>query len=229
MELMKKAIIIYGPPGSGKSTQAELVARSTGSIHFDTGRYIKGLLEGPTAKTDPILKRERKLAERGILCTPSWVLRIVKEAVGAISASGAGIVFSGSPRTMYEAFDAASGNGLLKTLADIYGKRNVVIFRLVVKDGTSMRRNTARFLCSVCGLPRLASAKGVKNCSFCGGRFKKRKDDNAKVMRMRLKEYRERTEPIIARAKREGYAVKRVNGEKLPFEIHLAIRKALKL
>lgn len=221
-------MIIYGPPGSGKGTQADLLAHKGVGIHFDTGKYIRTLLLSPEARKSKTLRREKKLSEKGILCTPSWVLGIVTRAARAIEGSGNGIVFSGSPRTMYEAFDGPSGKGLLKELSKAYGKKNVVIVELSVKDGTSMKRNVARYVCSICNLPRLAGAK-VNRCSFCAGPFKKRKDDNAKVMKVRLKEYRERTQPIIARAKKEGYRVARVNGEKLPYRIHLTIRKLLKV
>jgi adenylate kinase len=174
------------------------------------------------------LEGEKKLNEGGFLNTPSWVLSIVKRAAHAIEESGNGILFSGSPRTMYEAFDGTHGEGLLKALARVYGKKNVVIFELGVKDSTSLHRNTARFVCEVCGLPKLATAKS-NQCSFCGGPFKKRQDDKAEIIKNRLVEYHTRTEPIIARAEKEGYTVRRVNGEKKPFEIHRAIVKALAL
>ena len=54
---MKKTIIIYGPPGSGKGTQAELLARKFPLIHFDTGRYIESIIRAPGATKDPVIQR----------------------------------------------------------------------------------------------------------------------------------------------------------------------------
>lgn len=225
---MHKAIVIYGPPGSGKGTEADLVARSLGYIHFDTGRYIRSLLLSPKAKKDPILKREKKLSESGILCTPSWVIKIVEDAAGVIGRGGYGIVFSGSPRTIEEAFGNKKQKGLLRYLSEIYGKKNVIIIHLVVRDATSFKRNRARYMCAVCGLPRLASAKG-RQCAFCAGPFKRRKDDKPEVIKVRLKEYHDRTEPIISSAKKAGYIVKKIDGEKKPFEVFKELRNAAKV
>lgn len=221
----KKAIIIYGPPGSGKGTQAELVERSGNFTHFDTGRYIRNVLGSPQAKKSTILKKEKKLNDDGVLNTPSWVLKIVKEAVKKINASGSGVVFSGSPRTMYEAFGEGKTKGLLKYLSEVYGKKNIIIIELGVRDKVSAKRNLIRFMCSVCGLPRLGNSKSNR-CSFCAGKYKKRKDDNPKIIITRLKQYHERTHPILRDAKKQKYEVKKVNGEKLPFEVFSSIRKA---
>jgi adenylate kinase len=223
---MKKAIILYGPPGSGKGTQAELITHLTPTIHFDSGRFIRSLIFSPDAVKDPILRREKKLNEAGKLNTPSWILGFSKAAGRNAAALGISVVYSGSPRTIYEAFDNSDGDGLLKELSKAYGKKNVFIIELVIKEKTSIKRNVARYVCSVCGLPRLATAK-TKQCSFCAGPFQKRKDDNVETLKARLKEYFERTVPIIAEAKKQGYIVQRVNGEKLPFEIYRDIKKIL--
>src|SRR3989344_2680658 len=228
MNGMPKALIIYGPPGSGKGTEAGLVARSLGYIHFDTGKYLRALLEGPEAERSAVLRREKKLNREGRLNTPLWVLSLAEKAATAIAKGGYGIVFSGSPRTMEEAFGGRKRKGLLERLSALYGKKNVVIIHLAVKDATSFKRNRARYSCAVCGIPRLASAKGSA-CGFCAGPFARRKDDDAKIIAVRLKEYHERTAPILKEARKRGYSVKRIDGEKKPFEVFKSLRRAATL
>ena len=75
------AVIIYGPPGSGKGTQAQLLAEKFDLIHLDSGRYLREILYNPKFKKNKIIQRERKINEAGKLNTPSWVLKIIGERV----------------------------------------------------------------------------------------------------------------------------------------------------
>lgn len=238
---MAKAIIIYGPPGSGKGTQAELIVRKFGFIHFDTGRYLEELLRSKAALKNPVLRREKNFFDKGILCTPSWVLKIVSEAVTRIGRSGASVVFSGSPRTLFEAFGdppaltssrrsraGKKQNGLLATLDKIYGRKNILVVKLKVRPDSSIQRNSGRVVCSVCGLPALRWAK-IKNCPFCAGPFRKRTLDKPEVIKIRLKEYKQRTYPLLARAKRIGYRVIEINGEPKPYRVFGNLVKKTKI
>ncbi len=225
---MANAVIIYGPPGSGKGTQAELLERKYGYIHFDTGRFIEGLLRSPQAETDPVLMREKKLFDSGILCTPSWVLSITKDEATRIARSGFSIVFSGSPRTMYEAFGDEKTGGLLATLVDMYRKENVSVVQLEVRDETSMKRNSGRLVCSVCGLPKLESV-ALPHCPLCAAPMRTRSLDNPEVIKVRLKEYRERTYPIVEGMRKENFNIITVDGEPLPYKVFESVTKGLKL
>ncbi|MBI5732829.1 nucleoside monophosphate kinase [Candidatus Jorgensenbacteria bacterium] len=224
--IYKRAVIIYGPPGAGKGTQAELLARKFGFIHFDTGRFIENVVHGPHVSKDKILKRERYLFDTGKLCTPSWVLRIVKQETQRIAKAGYSVVFSGSPRTMYEVFGDRRESGLIKTLADLYGKNNITVVWLKIKPTTTVWRNSHRVICSVCGLPMLRKAKHPY-CAFCGGSMRKRTLDAPNVIKVRLQEYRERTYPIIARLKKLGYRIKPINGEPSPYIVFGKVLRAL--
>ena len=86
--MSKRAIIMYGPPGAGKGTQAELLSRKMNVTHFDTGRYIESLVHSKEAGTDPVLKQEQINFDEGKLCTPSWVLNIIEETTKFLRQQG---------------------------------------------------------------------------------------------------------------------------------------------
>ena len=225
---MAKAVIIYGPPGSGKGTQADLLARKFNFIHLDTGRYLESLLRSPKAKTDPILKREKANFDSGRLCTPEWVLKITREETERIAKAGYNLVFSGSPRTLFEAFGDKKTKGLTETLIKSFGKKNVSVVLLEVRDETSIKRNSHRVVCSQCGLPKLESVS-LPHCPLCAGPMRTRSLDNPEIIKVRLKEYRDRTYPIVAQMKKKGFSISKIDGEPLPYKVSEKVVKALKL
>ena len=184
---MEKAIIIYGAPGAGKGTQAELLAKRYNFIHFDTGRFLEALVNSPEARKDKVLKREKASFDSGKLMTTSFVLDVMKKKTEGIWKGGYSVVFSGSPRTITEAFGDKKTEGLLSFLSKTYGKKNITIIQLKTTDKESLKRNSARFVCGVCGLPRLADAGGNK-CAFCAGALRRRTLDAPKVILERIKE-----------------------------------------
>lgn len=227
--MTKRAVIIYGPPGAGKGTQAELLERKKGFFHFDTGHYLESVVHDPAKQKEALVIREKKLFDSGKLCTPEWVLKITREEAGRVAGANWNIVFSGSPRTLFEAYGDARNEGLLKTLSKKYGKKNIIIFEIKIPENESIKRNSQRLICSVCGLPVLAKYKKNKSCAFCEGKFYKRSLDNVAVIKVRLKEYANRTYPILARAKKEGYRIKSIDGRPTPYKVFAAIEKFLKL
>lgn len=219
-------MILYGPPGSGKGTQANLLATKIGLIHFDTGRFCESLVHDPDRQNEKLIQRERKLFDSGKLMTPSFVLNEVKKQTAMIGKAGWGLAFSGSPRTMYEA------EGLLPVLAKIFGKKNIFVFSLAIPDSVSIKRNSNRMLCGVCGAPLLTAyypktKVKPKHCPVCGGPFYKRSLDNVAVIKVRLKEYRDRTYPILAFAKKKGFKIYSIDGTPAPFKVYQEIRERI--
>lgn len=229
---MKKAIIIYGPPGAGKGTQANLLAWAKGFIHFDTGKYIENsMLYSPDFKNDKIVQRERKNFEAGVLFTPSWTLGVVSKATQKIAQADFSIVYSGSPRTIYEALGDKKNDGLVSILEKEYGKKNIYVLLLKVRAKSSIFRNSNRKVCSVCGTAILYSEETHKhrNCPLCGGKLRTRTLDKPEVIKTRLKEYENRTKPITTELKKRGYKILEIDGEPAPDKVHFAVLKKLKI
>jgi len=225
---MKKVILIYGAPGAGKGTQADLISKKMGFYHFDTGKVIEQMINDPENLTDKKFQKEKKIFDSGELNTPSWVLKdIVIKNTKKLAKAGVRIVFSGSPRTLFEAFGDEKTTGLIEVLEKIYGKENIGILYIDVKPEDSIFRNSHRAVCSVCGAPVLYKENGVQTCPFCDAPLKKRSLDTPETIKVRLEQYKNRTEPILAELRKRGFEVNTINGKPAPFEVFEEVKKKI--
>lgn len=214
--MKKPVIILYGPPGSGKGTQANLLASKLNLIHFDTGKFLEAMVYDPARQRDPRVKTARKQFETGILVTPSFVLGEVRGAVTKIANAGFGVVFSGSPRTVYEV------EGLVPVLARLYGRENIFPFELKLPPQHSIKRNSARVVCKECGYMLLTAyypKVRPKTCPVCGGGFYKRSLDKPETIKVRLNEYKNRTEPIFDILRKLGYELPAIDAKAPPYKV----------
>lgn len=217
--------MIFGPPGSGKGTQANLLATKMGLIHFDTGKYLEGLWYDPRRKNETLVRREKKLFEEGKLNTPQFVSREVSREVKRIAGADFGVVFSGSPRTLYETKKE------LPLFEELYGKKNVFAFVIDVPLKTSIERNSRRLVCTFCGYLLLTAyypTARPKHCPVCGGSFRRRTLDTPEVIKVRLKEYRERTAPVFAFLRNYGQRVVEVDGRPAPYRVFQSIERSVR-
>ncbi len=226
---MRKALIVYGSPGAGKGTQANLLAAKLGLIHFDTGKFMEQTVHDPANANDRQVQQQRELFDTGKLCDPQWAYRVVSEQTKRIYASGLGIVFSGSPRTELEAFTAEGGKrGLVDLLEDLYGRDNVHVLYLKIKPETTVHRNSNRLICSVCGTAVMYLPEAQpKICPICGGAFRKRTLDTPEIIKVRLQEFENRTAPILAKLRERGYEIVEIDGEPLPYLVFATILEKL--
>jgi len=215
------AIILFGSPGSGKSTQADLLAQKYGLVHFDTGKYIERIISDPKRQKEPIVKKIKKQWSTGEMSDTSFVLHIIQEYVHKFALQQDSIVFSGSPRTIHEVQGNASHRGFIDILEKEYGKKRVFYFELSVSEKDAKKRNTKRLMCSACGTPLLGAALNlkIKSCPFCGGKLYKRKLDNADVIEKRFKVYTEETMPIFSIVQKAGYKIQKISATPLPYKI----------
>ena len=195
-------IILLGPPGAGKGTQAARLEKQRGMIQLSTGDMLRAAVAAGT----PVGLKAKAIMERGELVSDAIVSALIGERLD--DAAGAGAIFDGFPRTKHQA-------EALEILLGERGRRLDHVIELAVDEEALVRRITGRFSCAKCGAPyhdeyKLPKAAGV--CDVCGStEFKRRPDDNEETVRTRMAEYRAKTQPILPFYEEKGL-LKRVDG-----------------
>lgn len=205
-----------GVPGSGKSTQADFLANKLGLMHFNTGKHLESILNDPVNRQKKTVIKEKKNFDTGRLVTPSFVVGEIKKKILSIAKAGWGVVFSGSPRTAYEA------EKLAPFLEKLYGRSNIYVFFIDVPVAESIKRNSKRFVCNFCGAPLLTKfypSKNPKYCPVCGGKLYRRTLDNPASIKVRLEEYKNRTKPVFEKLRKRGYKIINIDGTPPPYRV----------
>jgi len=228
----KLVIILLGPPGSGKGTQAELLSEKLSLYVLETSKIIEGAFTGAkkgdfirTKEKKYFLWKEKKLWETGILCSPPFVSCLVNQKIKELYQVGENLVMAGSPRTLYE------GKEVMPLMEKLYGKKNIKVILIEVSAKESIFRNSHRRICELMRHPILYSTetKNLKICPLDGSKLIRRKGlDDPETIKIRLKEYKERTLPLIGYFKKRGLKVKKVNGQDSVAKVFERILKALK-
>jgi adenylate kinase len=227
-----KVIIIMGPPGSGKGTQAELLAERLNLYYLETSKILEEKFrlteENKFIKVEGekyFFKKEKKLWETGILCSPPFVTYLIKEKIKKLFAEGKNLVLAGSPRTLYE------GERVIPLLKKLYGVKNIKIILLEISPKETLKRNSRRRICELMRHPILATKVQFLKLTYCpldGSKLLKRKGlDDPESIKVRLREYRERTLPLIAYFRKEGLKTVKINGSPPPAIVFKNILKAI--
>ncbi|MEE8611118.1 MAG: adenylate kinase [Sphingomonas aquatilis] len=195
-------IILLGPPGAGKGTQAQRLMASRGMVQLSTGDMLRAAVKAGS----PVGLQAKAVMDAGELVSDDIVSALIGERLD--QGVGGGAIFDGYPRT---AAQAAS----LDSLLEARGMTLDHVIELEVDEAALIERVEGRYTCAKCGegyhdrfkLPKVA---GV--CDVCGStEFKRRPDDNAETVRTRMNEYRAKTAPILPIYQARGL-VQRVNG-----------------
>lgn len=194
-------VIMMGPPGAGKGTQAGRFARERGLLKISTGDILREAIkeQNPTA-----LAAQAKM-DRGELVDDATIIAIVAERLGRADARP-GFVLDGFPRTVAQAraldeLMARTANGPL------------IVIDVAVPEQELVRRLGNRRICRGCGAN--AEAVSATSCGTCGGEFIQRTDDDHGVVRERLKIYQTSTKPVLEYY-RERPTFRVVNGAQPP-------------
>ncbi len=211
-------LIILGPPGSGKGTQAEFLAEKFNLFHIDIGLALRQTAKGKTAlgkKVAHVINAKHELVSDEI------VFSVLSEELKKIPFQS-GIILDGAPRRVDQIDE------IEKAFSKIGRKINKVIY-LKISDRESVKRISRRYQCSRC-LARFVLGKDIKNprygCPVCAGKVQRREDDTPAGIKKRLKIYRSETTPVI-RYFRKKRILLEINGGKEIDEIFKTLAKKL--
>lgn len=207
-------LVLLGPPGAGKGTQAKRLTERHGLVQLSTG----DMLRAEVASGSALGNEAKRIMESGQLVPDGVVIGMIDRRIDQPDCAR-GFVLDGFPRTI------AQAEALDRMLAG-KGARLDGVVEIVVDELALIERISGRFACAKCGAgyhdkfqrPRV---EGV--CDRCGGReFTRRKDDNAETVKARLVAYRDQTEPILPYYRTKGL-LRQVDGMRSQDEVSEAI------
>lgn len=182
-------LILLGPPGAGKGTQARMLAEAHGIVQLSTG----DMLREAVASGGALGKQAKQVMEAGELMPDDIIVAMIAERIEAPDCAN-GFILDGFPRT----------TGQAEALDSMLADKGLALDRVIemqVEDDILVERISGRFTCAQCGEGYHDSFKRPRTegvCDKCGGtEFTRRKDDNAETVRARLVAYHEQTAPIL--------------------------------
>jgi adenylate kinase len=211
-------IILLGPPGAGKGTQAQRLQTDVGMIQLSTGDMLRAAVKSGSA----LGKQAKGIMDAGKLVPDELMVGLIEDRIAQPDAAK-GFILDGFPRT--EAQAEALDKMLTKS-----GKKLDKVVEMEVDEKALTERVVGRFTCARCGTGYHDKFKRPKVdgvCDVCGSKeFTRRKDDNAETMKIRMAAYRAQTEPLLPYYRAKG-VLKTVDGMAAMDEVYRQIRAVL--
>ena len=196
-------IILLGPPGAGKGTQATRLVEERGMVQLSTGDMLRAAVKAGT----PTGLKAKAVMEAGELVSDEIVSGIIGDALDDLPLT-TGVIFDGYPRTEAQAHS-------LDTILDARKRVLNYVIELAVDEDKLVERITGRYTCAKCNAgyhDKFQRPKVAGVCDACGStEFKRRPDDNEETVRTRMAEYRGKTAPILPIYEARGL-VRKIDG-----------------
>ncbi len=199
-------IVLFGPPGAGKGTQATPVAERLGVPKVATGDVLRAAVRDGT----PLGLQAKAAMERGDLVPDDVILGIMKDTLSRPDASR-GAILDGVVRTIPQA------DGLASMLAGL-GRKVDAVLMFEVPDDELVRRLSGRTVCEKCQTPYTGREPGTR-CDRCGGTLVRRRDDEPEAVRNRLAVYRQQTAPVLDWYRKSGARIVTIDATGTPEEV----------
>lgn len=228
----QNVLILFGPPGAGKGTQASLLSENLDYYYMETSKFLerrfKNAKPGEYIEADGVkytIEKEKEMWGTGVLNSPPFVTVIVKEALAELYKEGNDVLIAGSPRTLYEA------ERVLPQLEELFGRESITIVLIEISEEETVRRNTQRRICELMRHPILSSeeTKDLTKCPLDGSQLMRREGlDDAENIKTRLQQYADRTFPVFEYFKKQGYEIAKVRGDASVVEVYENILSIVK-
>ena len=204
-------MVMLGPPGAGKGTQARQLRRRWGIPHISTGAMLRDAVQSST----PLGRQVASIMEQGGLIDDEVITQVVRERLGETDTTG-GFLLDGYPRTIpqAEALDVLTAT-----------RAPLVVVEIVLTEAEVVRRLASRLVCIECGT-NAQDAGEEATCHDCGGRLVPRADDREQVVLNRLQVYRTQKAPLVEFYRRRPTFLQ-IDGAQLPDDVTADIIRAV--